>query len=375
VDPDTTFEIGSISKVFTSLLLADAVGRGEVALTDSCADHLPAEVHLPGTIRLWHLATHSSGLPRDASGFSPGPYDSWYERYTIGDLYRFLNQTPLSFEPGSRWSYSNLGANLLGHILSLRTGMTYEELLRSRVLEPLEMTSTYVYQEPPGVKLATPYARSDQETDYFMVPVGLEGAGRIRSTARDMGRFVEAALGLRSTSLDPAFALSEALHFIGDEASGAEVEQGLGWGRGHAGGSVFVGHGGGTWGFTSSMNLDRDRRYGTIILTNSRHARDCLPGYLSYWLTTWQKSVVLDAQTRSDYPGEYALPSGTARISLDGSHLFALLPGEASQRIHPEGNDRFFSLSRDVELRFERDTGGHVSGLVTRTSADPGFPD
>lgn len=373
--PDTVFEIASITKVFTSLLLADAVLRGELSLDDRVDAYLPADVDFPDSIQLRHLATHTAGLPRDARGFTPGPYDPWYEQYGIDDLHRFLDGIRPSTEPGTRYSYSNLGAYLLGHVLSVRTGMTYEELLAARVLGPLGMPSTYVHEEPPGAQLATPYAQRIEETDYFMVPVGLEGAGRIRSTARDMARFAEAAMRLRSTSLDQAFALAEALHYLGPDVQGAPVEVGLGWGRGHSGGSVLAGHGGGSWGFTTSILVDLDQQVGTIVLTNSRHARDCLPSLLTFWLTGWQRVVVPAAGTLADYPGPYAIPSGTARITLEGSHLLATLPGQASQRIYPEGNDRFFSLFRDVELKFEREEGGRVSGLVVRTSADPGFLD
>jgi hypothetical protein len=266
-----------------------------------------------------------------------------------------------------------MGACLLGHLLSLRTGMAYEELLRTRILVPLGMTSTHLYQEPSGIRLATPYHHSNIETDYFMVPMGLEGAGRIRSTARDMARFARAAMGLDATPLDAAFELSEGLHFQGDGGNGTEVEMGLGWGRGHAGGALFIGHGGGTWGFTTAMNLDRTRQHGTIIVTNSRHAHDCLPSYLTYWLSAWQKTVVLDPQTLSQYPGQYWSPSGTVRIWMDGGHLLALVPHWPQQRISPEGNDRFYSLSQDLELKFDRAADGRISGLEIRSSADPGF--
>jgi CubicO group peptidase (beta-lactamase class C family) len=249
VDPDTAFELGSITKVFTSLLLADAVVRGEVALDDAANAYLPLEGQLPSRdgvpVALWHLATHTAGLPRDASGFTPGPYDDWYLTYTAEEFHRALRGVHLASRSGTHSSYSNMGAALLGYLLTRRTGQSYEELLRTRILTPLGMSSTYLYDAPEGLHLATPYHHRDVETDYFMVPAGLEGAGRIRSTARDLARFARAALGLDRTPLDAAFALAEAEHFKGP-GDGAEVEYGLGWGRGHSGGALFLAHGGGT---------------------------------------------------------------------------------------------------------------------------------
>lgn len=121
------------------------------------------------------------------------------------------------------------------------------------------------------------------------------------------------------------------------------------------------------------MNLDRDRRHGTVILTNSRHDRDCLPGYLAYWITAWQETAVLDPGTLAQYPGTYATPAGDVVVSRSGAHLSAQVSGHPSQRIEPEGNERFFSLSQDLELRFVRQPGARATGVVLRTSADPAF--
>jgi CubicO group peptidase (beta-lactamase class C family) len=248
------------------------------------------------------------------------------------------------------------------------------ELLTTRVLVPLGMTATYLYQEPAGIDLATPYLHRNAETDYFMVPVGLEGAGRIRSTARDLARFARAVMGLDSTSLDGALQMTEALHFRGP-SDGGEVELGLGWGGSHSGGDLFVGHGGGTWGFTPSIDLDRTRQLGTIILTNSRHDRDCLPAYLAYWIDAWQRTVALDPAALAAYRGDFASISGLVHVEVDGGRLSVSVPGHARQRVQPEGGDRFFSLSDDLELRFDRDPKGRISGVSLRTGADPAFAD
>jgi CubicO group peptidase (beta-lactamase class C family) len=115
---DTLFEIGSITKVFTSLLLAEAVHRGEVALTDPVGKFLPASVKIPESggrsITLEDLATHTSGLPRMPTNFSPKDPANPYADYSVEQMYAFLSGVQLTRDIGSAYEYSNLGGGLLG---------------------------------------------------------------------------------------------------------------------------------------------------------------------------------------------------------------------------------------------------------------------
>lgn len=140
------FEIGSITKVFTALLLADMVQKAEVALTDLLAKFLPREVIVPGStgqsITLRHLATHTSGLPRMPDNFRPADRTNPYAGYSIEQLYDFLSGHELSRNVGEAFAYSNLGYALLGHALARDARVDYEALIRSRILAPLGMNST-----------------------------------------------------------------------------------------------------------------------------------------------------------------------------------------------------------------------------------------
>lgn len=149
---DTVFEIGSVTKVFTSLILSDMVQHGEVALTDPVAKYLPPEVKIPergGTqITLEDLATHTSGLPRMPTNFSPKDQANPYADYSVEQMYQFLSGYQLTHDIGSQYEYSNLGGGLLGHALARRAGMNYEELVKSRICRPLEMKSTAITLSP-----------------------------------------------------------------------------------------------------------------------------------------------------------------------------------------------------------------------------------
>jgi len=146
LDGDTAFEIGSVGKVFTALLLADMVRKGEVALSDPVAKYLPAGVKIPErngrSITLLDLATHTSGLP-----FMPDEvpvYNDPAAKYSDEQLYRFLARFQLTRDPGAAWDYSNIGYWLLGQALTFRTGTDYENLLRTRVIDPMKLESTAI---------------------------------------------------------------------------------------------------------------------------------------------------------------------------------------------------------------------------------------
>ena len=145
---DTVFEIGSGTKVFTSLLLADMAHRGEVALDDTIGKYLPPDVKMPErngrSITLVDLATHTSGLPRLPTNLSPKDPNNPYADYSVEQFYQFLSTYQLTRDIGSQYEYSNLGGGLLGHILALRAGMSYEALVESRICDPLGMNSTRI---------------------------------------------------------------------------------------------------------------------------------------------------------------------------------------------------------------------------------------
>jgi len=121
IDGDTVLEIGSITKVFTSILLADMVEHGEVSLNDPIAKFLPKSVRVPTKdgkeITLVDLSTHTSGLPRLPTNLAPKDPRNPYADYTVEQLYDFLSKYTLTREIGSKYEYSNLGVGLLGHLL------------------------------------------------------------------------------------------------------------------------------------------------------------------------------------------------------------------------------------------------------------------
>jgi D-alanyl-D-alanine-carboxypeptidase/D-alanyl-D-alanine-endopeptidase len=205
---DTIFEIGSETKVFTSLLLADMVQRGEVALGDPVAKYLPPGAKIPErngrSITLVDLATHTSGLPRLPTNMSPKDPANPYADYSVEQLYQFLSSYQLTRDIGSQYEYSNLGGGLLGHVLALRAGMSYETLVESRICTPLVMNSTRITLTPDmKARLAAGHNAALDTVENWDLPT-LAGAGGLRSTANDMLTLIAANLGYTKSPLAPA---------------------------------------------------------------------------------------------------------------------------------------------------------------------------
>jgi CubicO group peptidase (beta-lactamase class C family) len=269
VDGDTVFEIGSFTKVFTSLLLADMVQRGEVKLDDSVAKYLPEGVTVPQrggrAITLKDLATHTSGLPRLPSNLLPKNPMNPYADYTAEQMYQFLSTHELRRDIGSKYEYSNLGVGLLGHALARRAGMDYEALLRARVTGPLGMKNTAITLTPwMKEHLAAGHNAAGQPAANWDIPT-LAGAGAVRSTANDMLIFLAAAMGYVKTPLAPAFAAM----LVPRMPTGSPVmEIALGWHILTKDGEEQIWHNGGTGGYRSWAGYNPKSRTGVVVLSN-----------------------------------------------------------------------------------------------------------
>ena len=254
-DRNTVFEIGSISKVFTSLLLAEMVERGEVSLDDPIEKYLPEEVVAPtrnGTsITLRDLATQTSGLPRLPANLVPADPDNPYADYSVQQLYQALSEYTLGRDIGSRYEYSNLGVGLLGHILELRSGMSYDELVQQRISSVLGLEDTRIALTPEMRQRLAPGHSGRLAVKNWDLPT-LAGAGALRSDAEDMLRFLAANLGLEQTPLLPAMRLTQQPLA---ETGSPNLQIGLGWHILDANGKQIIWHNGGTGGYRSFVGF------------------------------------------------------------------------------------------------------------------------
>lgn len=278
-DARTLFEIGSISKVFTALLLADGVTRGQWRLDTPVADLLPTGVDVPDRggvqITLQHLATHTAGLPRSPGRLGLRENLAYFRRgadpyadLTERDVGERLRSVRLSRTPGQgKPKYSNLGFGLLGIALTTASGVDYGTLVRHRICDTLDMPDTVTdEQKTHDQRQRTAVGhRSSRSTAEPWTLKGFPGAGALRSTAADMSRFLAAQVDPSSTELEPAIRLSQAT------PPGGPGRMGLGW---HRAGQGRLWHNGGTGGFRSIAIIDHLCGFSTFAVVNQTRGAD-----------------------------------------------------------------------------------------------------
>jgi CubicO group peptidase (beta-lactamase class C family) len=267
LDGDSVFEIGSVTKVFTTTLLADMVERGEVSLSDPVSKYLPKTVKTPTRdgkeITLFDLATHTSGLPRMPTNLIERDPKNPYADYSVDQLYEFLSGYTLTRRIGEKYEYSNLGVGLLGHVLALRAGTDYETLVRNRISQPLKMENTRIKLTPEMLRrLATGHNKMLEPVANWDLPT-LAGAGALRSTVNDLLKFAAANLGLTNSTLLTAMQKAHQPY----ETDMMYV--GLGWDIMGKGDAELIWHGGRTGGYNSFIGLNKKNRKGVVVLSNA----------------------------------------------------------------------------------------------------------
>lgn len=257
---DHVFEIGSISKVFTSTLLADAVVNNELKIDDQ----ISISVNDNAQITYEQLANHTSGLPRlPANIFNMKAFktDDPYKEYTLEVLEKYMKEeVVLDENPGTTYAYSNLGAGLLGHVLSKQSNMTYNGLLKQKIFLKYKMShSTALIDEVENPLIKGRNKKGDVTSNWNLA--SLAGAGGVLSTVVDLSKFVQAQFNIQ----DEVLSLSrKRTHTINKNLGIA-----LGW---HMittrSGDQWYWHNGGTGGYSSSMTIDVKNKKGIIILSN-----------------------------------------------------------------------------------------------------------
>ena len=269
VDQKSIFEIGSISKVFTCTILADEVLKGNMKLSDPISEYLPEGVTAPTrngrVITLLDLATHTSGLPRMPDNFSPSDSSNPFSDYTPELIYEFLSSYELTRDIGSEHEYSNYGMGLLGHILELHTGKSYDTLLKEKITKPCDMPNTSLFLTENMLKhLARPHAQGVEVSNWDII--SLAGAGGIRSDAIDMVAFLKANMGITKSPIYKAMLLSQDVAY---ENVANQFKMGLGWLYAQNGDDTIIWHNGATGGYKSFTGFIKGTTKGVVVLGNS----------------------------------------------------------------------------------------------------------
>jgi CubicO group peptidase (beta-lactamase class C family) len=278
--PDTIYSICSNSKLFTSIALMQLRDAGKLRLDDALAKHLDwfaiKDVYPndePISIR--RILTHSSGLPRE----SCFPYwtDPNFPFPTHEEIIRRLREQVTLYPSGRYYQYSNLGITLAGEIVAAVSGLTFDEYIRTEILNPLNMKDTFT--EIPAVhhgeRMAIGYSARKRDGMRDVLPLfqtrGIAPAAGFASTVEDLARFVSWQLRLLENDGNEVLraATLREMHRVHWVDPDWKTTWGLGFVVRHVGESTFIEHGGSCPGYYSQVTIEPKYRIGIIVLSNA----------------------------------------------------------------------------------------------------------
>lgn len=352
---DTIFEVGSISKVFTSLLTQVQVGNGQLDWGATIGSRLPDTDFASdavAAITLRELATHTSGLPRVPDNLDPADPLNPYLGYDRALLLAFL----AGFKPDTlvkEYAYSNLGAGLLGEIAGDASGPGYAEAIRRDVLLPLGMNDTGVFTRNIHPDRRAHGFSGGADMPHWDGFDALAGAGGLLSTVDDMLRFIRQ--NLASQDLDESLAAIRVSQAGGATAFGWHIQ------NPGAGGPVYW-HNGGTGGHASYLAIRPDTGTGVVILATSTEYNTITELGFAQITGEVAESISVDL---GSYPGSYQIAEGfVLSIFVEGEQLFAQATGQGQFSLTPSDEDVFVFPRADVRIVFEIADDGHAERLT-----------
>lgn len=332
IDATTAFEIGSISKTMTAVLLADLIKQGKAALDDPLADYLPEGTRVPAfegqPILLRHVVTHVSGLPVLPSRLGATSMDDPYANLTEEALLASLGDVTLAAAPGTAFEYSNFASMVLSLAVARRVGADLETLLKQRLFAPLGMTSAHINVPPEGVRAATGHAPNAKPVPAWRFATDLAGVGGVRATLDDMVRYVQGNLGLIDAPISPALELAQ-------EKVSEQPPMAMNWMLARVGERIVHTHEGGTGGFSSFVSVDKEKQRGVVILSDT--AWHGIGGLGSLGLHLVDASFPIGKPRKYATPTTELLDALAGEYQVQGAMKMTLRQRDGKLFVHPAG--------------------------------------
>ena len=369
--PEMVFEIGSITKQFTSTAIMTLVDEGKLAVDDDIRKILPDFPDKGAKITIENLLTHTSGIP---SYTSDDKWPAlWRKDLTPQEIIDLTKDKPLEFPPGTKWSYDNTGYVMLGAVVEKISGMAYADFVKSRIFEPLGMKHSYYGSNTAVIpNRASGYTRGDNgewQIAPYLSMTQPYAAGSLMSSVDDLAVW-SAAVGdgklLSKASWERVFtpyALSD----------GTSTNYGYGWFIDSYDGHPIVRHGGGIFGFVSEAARAPKDRVFVALLTNSDRPPINM-GFVATRIAALAMGdpyreptpIAVDSKTLDAYAGVYKIDEATERIvRREGDHLSIQRTARPRTEIFPSQPERVlhkrFVSALQVRPRPERQR--HRNGL------------
>jgi len=361
------FEIGSISKVFTSLLLQTAVTNNEIGLDDYALKYIPKGHKTPTfsdeNFTLKNLTNHTSGLVRMPTNFKPKNPNNPFSDYTQEQFFQYLDTASLLYKPGLKSQYSNLGVALLGYVLEQRLNSSLEKLWTERIFKPFGMSESYVVV-PKNIQYRRIKGYSFlNDADFWDLPT-FAGAGGIKSTVFDMSIFVQNCLFSKNPFIRDLIANTSQTTFEESE----NIDVCLGWYKRKRMPKTVLMHSGGTGGFSSFIGFDTLNSVGIVLLTNNTGISITDIG--QYFLDTTKivqelrPSISVDDSVLSKYVGVYKLDDNmNLTVTNEDGTLFLQATGQEKFQLYAHNTWKYFLKVTQAEVEFMNNRKGEIDRL------------
>jgi len=267
VKPETIFQSGSMGKQFTATAVMILMEEGKLALEDKLSKYFPDAPETWSNITIRHLLTHTSGMTDYPPGFD------FRRDYTEDELYERAKAIPLGFQPGDKWSYSNLGYVMLGILIHKVSGKFYGDFLQERVFKPLDMSTARIISEADIIPNRAAGYRIDNKgqlknQNWVSPSLNTTADGALYMNVYDMAKW-DAALYtekvLKRSSLEQMWTPVKL-------NNGKTHPYGFGWALGAVKGHRYVQHGGAWQGFKAQIFRYLDDKFTVVLFANQTRA-------------------------------------------------------------------------------------------------------
>ena len=368
--PEHVFEIGSITKQFTAIAILMLEEQGKLKVEDDITKFIPDYPSNGKSITIHQLLNHTSGIKSYTN------MQSFQQKartdMTPSEIIDFVKNEPMDFDPGEQYLYNNSGYVILGHIIEVVTGTSYEEFVQKNFFDKLGMTNSYYGSHSKVIKNRA-YGYSDRggyvNADYLSMTLPY-AAGSLMSNVDDLLKWQKA---LNTYQLISKATYEKAIN--GSTLNnGEKIGYGYGLGAGTIQGSKSISHGGGIFGYTTQGIYLPEEDVFVSVLTNC----DCTsPGSITNKIAaiaigkpfpSIKNAVSLNQSQLSKWLGAYEFPDGAIRyITLEDNKLYSQRENSTKFEIYPLSETRYIFEEGDIEYNFSMVNGKKQASFKTDT--------
>jgi CubicO group peptidase (beta-lactamase class C family) len=365
ITPHSQFQVGSVTKQFTSTVIMKLQELGKLQVTDKLSKYFPGYPK-GDSINIEQLLTHTSGIYSytNDENFMKNEVTKYHSRDEMMAL--FMNK-PLDFPPGKDWNYSNSGYALLGYIIEKVTGKSYEKNVREIIFQPLGMTNSgFDFTHLKSANKATGYLSYSGKSSPVAPIVDSTvaySAGAMYATTNDLYKWTKAVLAQKI--IRPVSWKNSITPRLNNYA--------FGWGVDSLEGQPAIQHSGGIHGFNSNLVMLPEQKISIILLSNintplldeiTKNIADILLDK-PYAIPTSRKVIDVPEPTLLEYVGEYSLsPNFILNVTVESGKLFVQATSQPKFEVFCEKADYFFLKVIDAQLEFQRTANGKVDQVI-----------